>query len=325
MSKEQHCVSEEQALIELLANENDRLKAGMLTIQKNLIESVDFNTDTQEKYADISNQISALTGESREISNSGRALQEMLSESLRDVQDLSTRVSEISGLLQGITRIASQTKLLALNATIEASRAGEAGEGFAVVANEVKELSQQTSQIVEDVERTLARVRHSSENVSTNTNDALGQCGKNSDVLEGFSERLEDMHGRSSYVMDSVNSNGDRVFVTLAKIDHVIWKINTYLSIIKKEPMLAFVNHHNCRLGKWYYEGKGHQQFSQLGSYPLVETVHAIVHNGTKKILDAIEAGEGSPELLAEAAHEMEAGSDGVFELLDKLLEEKSV
>lgn len=314
----------DSTLLNLLETENDRLKAGMLTIQNNLIESVDFNTETQESYADISGRISSLSSESREISRSGHTLRGMLEESLQSVEALTARVREIMDLLKGINNIADQTKLLALNATIEASRAGDAGKGFAVVASEVKELSQQTAQIVSSVEETLTRVQGTSEDVRSNTSQALDQSTKSSDTLDGFSVKLQETHAKSANVMENVKNNGDRVFVTLAKIDHVIWKINTYLSVLRKEPMLQFVNHHNCRLGKWYYEGKGYQQFSDLPSYPLVEAVHAVVHNGTKKILDAIESGDVNSDEIVEAAKEMEHGSDGVFELLDKLLAEKT-
>lgn len=71
---------------------------------------------------------------------------------LTDVTKTLTEASRsIAATVKLITRIADQTKMLALNATIEAARAGKAGEGFAVVAGEVKELAKQTALATEQI------------------------------------------------------------------------------------------------------------------------------------------------------------------------------
>ncbi|WP_341732512.1 HAMP domain-containing protein [Microcoleus sp. EPA2] len=67
--------------------------------------------------------------------------------------------AEIGNVVKVITSIAQQTNLLALNATIEAARAGEAGKGFAVVANEVKELAKQTAAATEDISKKVEAIQ----------------------------------------------------------------------------------------------------------------------------------------------------------------------
>ncbi|WP_394357045.1 CZB domain-containing protein [Sulfurimonas gotlandica] len=149
-----------------------------------------------------------------------------------------------------------------------------------------------------------------------------GISGSNELITE-LNSCLEDDAQQMKVSFKTIGFTTDRIFMSLAKLDHILWKTNTYYSAATKEEKFKFVDHHNCRLGKWYYEGEGHEMFAQTPSYSKLETPHATVHNGTHKVFDLIVEKNVDLDALTEAFKEMEKGSDEVFNILDKILHDK--
>ncbi len=147
--------------------------------------------------------------------------------------------------------------------------------------------------------------------------------GNSNQQITELNSCLEDDASQMKESFDTINFTTDRIFMSLAKLDHILWKTNTYYSATTKEEKFKFVDHHNCRLGKWYYEGEGKDIFSQTPSYSKLETPHATVHNGTHKVFDLISKEDINLDDLINAFEEMEKGSDEVFNILDKILHDK--
>ena len=101
-------------------------------------------------------EIARSATDASQVATKGVAVAQSTTGTVNQLSQSSTQIGEV---LKLITSIAEQTNLLALNATIEAARAGEAGRGFAIVANEVKELAKQTAKATEEIATTVEAIQ----------------------------------------------------------------------------------------------------------------------------------------------------------------------
>ena len=117
----------------------------------------------------------------------------------------------------------------------------------------------------------------------------------------------------------------------LTKLDHIIYKQNGYISIEtptdRPQRQAIMVDNHNCRLGKWYYEGMGYQSFRHTSAYAKLNHPHADVHATTQRAYQ-ISRGKWQEDqaMLNEIIHQMqlaENASADVMLMIDAMVEEK--
>jgi len=112
-------------------------------------------------------------------------------ETAQEVEDLANHVNDISRVLDVIGSIADQTNLLALNAAIEAARAGEAGRGFAVVADEVRALAHRTQQSTEEIEQMIGGVQAGTHRAVSTMHSSQSQASQTLVVAQAADEALK--------------------------------------------------------------------------------------------------------------------------------------
>ena len=158
----------------------------------------------QELVSDAADRVAAeielVVGQVGEVSNSGagihssveqvdavaRGMVERTKEADVRVTALGDSLRRVASIAALINTVADQTKLLALNATIEAVRAGEAGRGFSVVANEVKELAAATARSTEEISSTIAEL----ERDATAVGSAIAGMARAVDEVDGANGQL---------------------------------------------------------------------------------------------------------------------------------------
>ncbi len=131
-------------------------------------ELITASSDIARNVQEAHNQVADVDRDGKTLSNDIRALNSQFNDltgiidrTSGDVSNLSEQVDGIYGILQTIQGIAEQTNLLALNAAIEAARAGEQGRGFAVVADEVRNLASKTQSSTGEIQNLIENLKQS--------------------------------------------------------------------------------------------------------------------------------------------------------------------
>lgn len=138
----------------------------------------------------------------RDVLGSIEQVKEQTDEMVEGLNSLGAQAEDIGRIMSVITDIADQTNLLALNAAIEAARAGEAGRGFAVVADEVRKLAEKTMQATKEVDQAVGSIQTGTRKniegingvatVVSTTTDLAGQSGKNLEAIVGIVDSTAD-------------------------------------------------------------------------------------------------------------------------------------
>jgi methyl-accepting chemotaxis protein len=171
-------------------------------------------TATVRQNSENARQASGLAENARTVAQEGAGIVGDVVSTMASIQESSTKIAEIIGMIEGI---AFQTNILALNAAVEAARAGEQGRGFAVVASEVRSLAQRSSGAAKEIR---ALIEASAGRVHAGT-ELVGKAGETMEKMTSAVERVTDIMDEIAAASHEQTRGIEQVNQAIGQMDEV--------------------------------------------------------------------------------------------------------
>ncbi len=216
----------------------EEMNSTVLEVAKNAGGASDISNAAKRKAEVGSEIVSRAVVGIQEVQRQSQALRDGMTQ----LDDHAKAISQIMGV---ISDIADQTNLLALNAAIEAARAGEAGRGFAVVADEVRKLAEKTMSSTTDVGNAIAAIQQSAGQSIQQVEKAVGNISDATEYSNKSGEALKEIVGMVDQTADEVraiaaaseqqSATSEEINKSVADVNHIAASTSQSMQVAMKE------------------------------------------------------------------------------------------
>ncbi len=208
------------------ATSMEEMNATVMEVARNAGQASTQAEETRQKAQDGSNLVNQVIGSINRVHAVASDMQTAM-------QALGAQAEAIGGVMNVISDIADQTNLLALNAAIEAARAGEAGRGFAVVADEVRKLAEKTMNATTEVGNNIRGIQQATAANVRRVEDAAKSVGEATQLAGSSGDALNvilDLANKNSSVITGIATAAEEQSATSEEINRAVEEINRIAS-----------------------------------------------------------------------------------------------
>ncbi|MDD6055809.1 MAG: methyl-accepting chemotaxis protein [Helicobacteraceae bacterium] len=209
-----------------ISNHLDKDMEQLGIVSENVTKITQTAAQSQKDISEITSDIDNLMG--------------ILNENLSVIDSFAQKSKDIGSIVEIISDIANQTNLLALNASIEAARAGEHGRGFAVVADEVRQLAEKTHKATNEISMVVQNMQQEIAEIQDNFSQIVGFATSTNENVTSFNAIFKGLEGTTNTLKNVFNQLSEQLFLSVSKLEHIVYKSNLYLSFNLKKQICDF-------------------------------------------------------------------------------------
>ncbi|MDR0238994.1 MAG: methyl-accepting chemotaxis protein [Deltaproteobacteria bacterium] len=204
--------------VEATATAMNEMNSTVLEVARNAGHASEQSEETRKKADNGSELVNKVVQSINGVNTVALGLQD-------NMKGLGQQAESIGGVMNVISDIADQTNLLALNAAIEAARAGEAGRGFAVVADEVRKLAEKTMNATHEVGGNIQAIQNSARTNISEVTNAVKNIGEATELANASGRALQEiveLASSNSSVVASIATAAEEQSATSEEINHAL-------------------------------------------------------------------------------------------------------
>ncbi len=190
-----------------------------ITQQNHMTQNIQNAISTTQEY---SSEMVSVASLSNENIRTNQKMMETLKEQSQQIADnnvvvteameqLQENVDKVASIAKMILKISNETTILSLNASVESARAGEAGKGFSVIADQIRELAEETKDFTENITHIVDELNVNAKTVVNAVDVSLKAADSQNQMIGATAEAFDELSGNMNVLVNNVQEIGDRI------------------------------------------------------------------------------------------------------------------